>query len=1178
MSTTPERESRTLHQKKPQIDRVHEGYPPKNSGYEGEIRLHFIKGDGLRLYVRRAKEWHYTSLSTTGTTSTSTTVSSGGGSGDITSVTAGTGLSGGGTTGAVTLNVSGLTVSELAANSLQTSGESFSDNDTSLMTSAAIQDKIQSFSYITLSSLSASTPITYNNGTGAFSVTDNAITVSKIQQVATDTFLGRDSSGTGNIEVLSLDDVEAMLQLNSYLQSASTNSLTDMTTSTPSAGHYLRHNGVNFVNTAFVVSDITGLLASQIPALATSKITSGTFADARISQSSVTQHASAVKSTASLMSNFVVTETDTSTSNIGEGTYIKFAAANSGSYGNSTVTGAGTSGDPYIVQVNAPDTNTTYSVMGSGNSYAAGLVLAGASSHGNTYLRKDGTWTLPSIHIQDDDGDSLTVDIDEHIKITGTGGITTDWTTDDAGGSGAPNILTIGLGSITQVGALSQGSIASGFTTIDEGFIDSDIVRKNANTTITGIYTFSGKGIAINAGTANDASGYDASLYISASQDNDWGIWIDKTTLNYGIKVDVAADASAAFGVYNDSTNRFMISGSGVVTTGTWNGTVIASAYLDADTAHLSGTQTFSGAKTFSSTTTFSNTSSYGDLDIIPTSSNVSIIKHDNGSGSLTLRGDQIRLQNKDGDDTGLTYNDAGGVTFAGDVNVTADGARFFVSSADYELVSIGRAGSSGSALDQGYFRMKSAGSNKVAFHTAGDSYINGGSLGVGTASPENDVSGLHVSVASSTDQLYLERTGSGTGRYYLGTSNNSLFIVDDAQSATRLTIDSSGNTTFAGDVNLATTKTLFFDGASGHTFISEFSANKMQLQAGGQGSVILDGTNSGEIRIGVGTSSPAGKIHAKVTTNTSETIRIQNDDSLTTIGVSSDGYSFHTYQHSLYWASWDGSTWSTKARLDNDGNWGIGDTSPSTALTSFGSASRGLSIKNVQPTIALTDTDTGSGHFWISNAGGITYFQNNVSGSTYRFYTAAGEAIRIKSNNNVAIGGTGGYQKLSVEGGHIYMSTGYQITWSNGNASIANSGYELRFSTYSGSSVIERMRIESDGDVHCDADVIAYSNTIGSDKRLKKNIADIKYGLDDVLKLRGVEFDWNRKDYAKKHDVGFIAQEVREVIPELVKRTSGLNDKGSFLTVDYAKLVPVLVESIKDLKKEIEDLKNGSN
>ena len=69
--------------------------------------------------------------------------------GDITGVTAGTGLSGGGSSGGVTLNVSGLTVSELADAALQTSGESFSDDDTSLMTSAAIQDKILSYGYTT---------------------------------------------------------------------------------------------------------------------------------------------------------------------------------------------------------------------------------------------------------------------------------------------------------------------------------------------------------------------------------------------------------------------------------------------------------------------------------------------------------------------------------------------------------------------------------------------------------------------------------------------------------------------------------------------------------------------------------------------------------------------------------------------------------------------------------------------------------------------------------------------------------------------------------------------------------------------------------------------------------------------------------------------------------------------
>jgi hypothetical protein len=68
------------------------------------------------------------------------------------------------------------------------------------------------------------------------------------------------------------------------------------------------------------------------------------------------------------------------------------------------------------------------------------------------------------------------------------------------------------------------------------------------------------------------------------------------------------------------------------------------------------------------------------------------------------------------------------------------------------------------------------------------------GRVGIGTTSPVNDVSGLHIAVASSTDQLYLERTGSGTGRWWLGTASNSLYFHDDVANSTRMVINSSGN------------------------------------------------------------------------------------------------------------------------------------------------------------------------------------------------------------------------------------------------------------------------------------------------------------------------------------------------------------------------------------------------
>ena len=119
----------------------------------------------------------------------------------------------------------------------------------------------------------------------------------------------------------------------------------------------------------------------------------------------------------------------------------------------------------------------------------------------------------------------------------------------------------------------------------------------------------------------------------------------------------------------------------------------------------------------------------------------------------------------------------------------------------------------------------------------------------------------------------------------------------------------------------------------------------------------------------------------------------------------------------------------------------------------------------------------------------------------------------------------------------------------------------------------VEDFMMADGGTFHANADIIASSGSISSDKKLKKNIVDVPYGLDDILKLRGVEFDWKEK-FEGKHDIGFIAQEVEEVIPELVKEVEGLNDEESHLVVNYTNVIPVLVEAIKELKAEIEELK----
>ena len=190
---------------------------------------------------------------------------------------------------------------------------------------------------------------------------------------------------------------------------------------------------------------------------------------------------------------------------------------------------------------------------------------------------------------------------------------------------------------------------------------------------------------------------------------------------------------------------------------------------------------------------------------------------------------------------------------------------------------------------------------------------------------------------------------------------------------------------------------------------------------------------------------------------------------------------------------------------------------------------------------------DNGSGNIFYR--GGTQTFQNAAGSKTMAILNAA-NSVDLNYNNN----------------------TKFQTT----NTGVSVTGNVIPSGNVSGSisSHLTMAQISSSGDVVADGDVVAFNS---SDERLKDNIQVIQGSLDKIGEIRGVEFDWNDKSpgwaQERGHDVGVVAQEVQKILPEIV-----VERKNGYLGVDYKRIVPLLIESIKELKQEVEILKKKVN
>lgn len=130
--------------------------------------------------------------------------------------------------------------------------------------------------------------------------------------------------------------------------------------------------------------------------------------------------------------------------------------------------------------------------------------------------------------------------------------------------------------------------------------------------------------------------------------------------------------------------------------------------------------------------------------------------------------------------------------------------------------------------------------------------------------------------------------------------------------------------------------------------------------------------------------------------------------------------------------------------------------------------------------------------------------------------------------------------------------------------------GSSLRF-TKSGNT---NLRVDDNGDaqirsnLYVGGDITAFYT---SDERLKENIKTINDPLEKISKIKGVQFDWNDVSEKTGSEYGVIAQDVESVLPLAVKT----RDNG-YKSVNYQEIIPLLIESIKSLKSEIETLKSN--
>ncbi len=291
-----------------------------------------------------------------------------------------------------------------------------------------------------------------------------------------------------------------------------------------------------------------------------------------------------------------------------------------------------------------------------------------------------------------------------------------------------------------------------------------------------------------------------------------------------------------------------------------------------------------------------------------------------------------------------------------------------------------------------------------------------------------------------------------------------------------------------------------------------------------------------------------------------------QVSDNFIYIGGAYSGYNAATTIAFSTGATNNTETGSERMRITSGGNVGIGTSSP-TYLLQVNSSTTAAHIHLTNSTTGNTSND-GTRLF----AAGLDAYLANREAGAIIFETSDTERMRITSGGYVGINTQSprGYFNVKNGSGELVLSQGNGrdiqaiFNGSQGNMDLSCNNLYI---SYLGT-----------GTVYSNGGVL--TNTNPSDANLKENITDLTFGLNEILQLRPVSYDWKNNVANQSTQYGFIAQEVQKVLPQLVTEFDSYEDEKREVSIkrlglDKDAIFVSLVKAIQELEARIKQLEN---